>query len=50
MSAANAKFAPAPAAAPFKAVTVGTGELTIELIKGSYSSLKVRSRSKDCNE
>ena len=44
-SAAKARFAPAPAAAPFKAVIVGTGQSIIARSMGSYSSLSVRSMS-----
>ena len=44
MSVANARFAPAPAAAPFTAAIVGTGQLMIALNIGAYSSRRVRSR------
>ena len=44
-SAANARFAPAPAAAPFTAEMVGTGQSKIARSIGTYSSRSVRSIS-----
>ena len=43
-SQTSARFAPAPAAVPFTAAITGTGQSTIDMSMGMYSSRRVRSR------